>query len=96
LRIKYSETGKQYTLEIFEKLQNKVNDKLAETDNGMKVSTLFLDESKYAGEKYSPRTFKNIKMSSFLHFLFYIAVISGVTRDLSQGGKFYQKGPTGH
>jgi len=26
-------------------------------------------------------------MSSFLHFLFYIAVISGVTRALSQGGK---------
>jgi len=26
-------------------------------------------------------------MTSFLHFLFYIAIISGLTRALSQGGK---------
>jgi len=38
--------------------------------------------------KQSPRTFKNVKISSFLHFLFYIAVIiSGVAKGLSQGGK---------
>jgi len=29
---------------------------------------------------------KNVKMSSS-HFLFYIAIISGVTKGLSQGGK---------
>jgi len=41
--------------------------------------------------KYSLRTFENV-----LHcaFLFYIAIISGVTRALSQGGKFSEKGPT--
>jgi len=37
--------------------------------------------------KYSPRTFENIQMSFFLHILFYIALISGVTRGLSQDGK---------
>jgi len=37
--------------------------------------------------KQSPRTLKNVKISSYLHFLFYIAIISGVTRGLSQGGK---------
>jgi len=46
--------------------------------------------------KYSPRTFKNVKMSSFLHFLFYIAVIHCVTRGLIQGGKLSWKGLTGH
>jgi len=35
-------------------------------------------------------------MSSFLHFLFYIAIISIVTRGLRQGGKFSKKGPTGY
>jgi len=46
--------------------------------------------------KYSPRTFKNVKMSSFLHFLFYIAIISGVTRGLSLAGKFSEEWPTSH
>jgi len=46
--------------------------------------------------KYSPRTFENVKMFSFLHFLFWIAIISGVTRTLSQGGKLSKKWPTGH
>ena len=46
--------------------------------------------------KYSPRTLENVKMSSFLHFLFCTVIISGVTRALSQGGKFSWKGPTGH
>jgi len=31
--------------------------------------------------KYSPWTFKKFKIASFLHFLFYIAIIRGVTRD---------------
>jgi len=38
-------------------------------------------------------TLKNVKISSFLHFLFYIAIISGVTKVLSQGGKLRLKGP---
>jgi len=33
--------------------------------------------------KLSPRTFKNVKISSFSHFLFYIAIISGVIKELS-------------
>jgi len=32
--------------------------------------------------KDSPRTFENVKMSSFWHFIFYMAIISGVTRGL--------------
>ena len=35
-------------------------------------------------------------MSSFLHFLFYIAIISGVTRGLSLAGKFSEEWPTSH
>jgi len=34
------------------------------------------------------------KTSSFLHFISYIAIISGVTRALSQGGKLSWKGAT--
>jgi len=38
--------------------------------------------------KLSPRTFKNVKTSSFSHFLFYIgAIISSVTEVLTLGGK---------
>jgi len=33
-------------------------------------------------------------MSSVLHFLFYLAVLSGATGGLSQGGKLSQKEPT--
>jgi len=43
--------------------------------------------------KYSPRTFKNVRMSSFLHFLLYVAIISGVTRGLSLAKKFDKRGP---
>ena len=46
--------------------------------------------------KYSPRTFENVKMPFVLHFLIYIAIISGVTRALSQCGKLSWRGPTGH
>jgi len=35
--------------------------------------------------KYSSKTFRNVKISSFLHFVFHIATISGVTRGLSPG-----------
>jgi len=42
--------------------------------------------------KYSPRTFKNVKISSFLHLLFDIGIISGVTKGLSQGGNLDKKG----
>jgi len=43
--------------------------------------------------KYFSRTFKNVKMSSFLHSLFDIVIISGVTRGLSQGGNLTKTGP---
>jgi len=46
--------------------------------------------------KYSQRTSKNVKMSSFSDFLFYVAVSSGVPRGLSLAGKFSLEGPTGH
>jgi len=39
---------------------------------------------------------KNVEMSSFLQFIFYIAIISGVAKGLRQGGKHRQEGPTGH
>jgi len=42
--------------------------------------------------KYSPRTFKNVQISSFLHLLFDIGIISGVTKGLSQGGNLDKKG----
>jgi len=42
--------------------------------------------------KYSLRTFENILLFAFL---FYTAIISGVSRALSQGGKLSWKGPTG-
>jgi len=42
--------------------------------------------------KYSPITFKNVKMSSFLHFVFYIA-IRNVTRLLSKDRNVSKKGP---
>jgi len=35
---------------------------------------------------------ENVKMSSFLHLLFDIGIISGVTRGLSQGGNLAKKG----
>ena len=35
-------------------------------------------------------------MSSYVHFLFYVAIISTVTRSLSQGGKLSYKGTTGY
>jgi len=43
--------------------------------------------------KYSPRTFKNVKVSSFFHLLFDIVIISGVTRGLSQGGNLTKRDP---
>jgi len=43
--------------------------------------------------KYSLRTLKNVKMSSFSHFLFYLVIISGVTRSFSQGGNLAKRGP---
>jgi len=43
--------------------------------------------------KYPPRTFKNFNMSSFLHLLFNIVIISGVTRGLIQGGNLAKSGP---
>jgi len=43
--------------------------------------------------KYYLRIFETVILFAFL---FYIAIISGVTRALSQGGKLSQKGPTGH
>jgi len=43
--------------------------------------------------KWSPRTLKNVKISSFLHFLFYIAVISGVTKGLSQVANLDKRDP---
>jgi len=36
------------------------------------------------------------KYPALFTFLFYIAVMSGVTKGLSQGGKLRLKGPTGH
>jgi len=42
--------------------------------------------------KYSPRTFKNVKMSSFLHLLFDIGVISDATIGLSKAGNLAKKG----
>jgi len=43
--------------------------------------------------KYSLGTFENILLFAFL---FFIAIINGVTRALSQGGKRSWKEPTGH
>jgi len=43
--------------------------------------------------KYSPRKFKNVKMSSFLHLLFDMVIINGVTRGLSQGANLAKRGP---
>ena len=43
--------------------------------------------------EYSPSTFKNVKMSSFLHLLFDIVIISAVTRGLSQGGNLAKTDP---
>jgi len=47
----------------------------------------YCDEATITEIKYSPSTFKYVKMSSFFHFLFYIVIISTATRGLSQGGK---------
>ena len=44
---------------------------------------------------WSSRTFKNVKISSFLHFLFYTTIISDVTKGVRHGGKLRQNGPTG-
>ena len=41
--------------------------------------------------KYYLRTLENVLLFAFL---FYIAIISGVTRALCQGGKIFLKGPT--
>ena len=38
------------------------------------------------------RTFKNVKMFSFSHFLFYLVIISGVTTGFSQGGNLAKRG----
>jgi len=43
--------------------------------------------------KYSARKFKNVKMSSYLHLLFDIVIISGVIRGLSQSGNLAKRGP---
>jgi len=43
--------------------------------------------------KYSLRAYKNVKMSSFSRFLFYLVIISGVTRGFSQGGNLAKRGP---